>query len=387
MDSKTLIVQSGRTPIGSFGGELSEFSAPQLGAPIISDLINHLDIDVSAIEEVIMGNVLSAGIGQAPARQTALYAGLPDKVECLTINKMCGSGLKAVMLGDQAIKADGAGIIIAGGIESMSNAPYLISKDINRFGHQKMIDSMLHDGLWDVYNNIHMGSCAEMLSRDRNYTRKQQDDFSIKSYQRAQEAQEKGYFKNEITPLTNSKGDSIAIDEEPGKANFEKMPMIKPVFEKDGTITAANASKLNDGAAAVVLMSADSVEKYSLKPIARILSHCSFAHDPKWFTTAPGKAIEKVLNKSGLSKQDIDLWEINEAFAAVTMAAIDDYNLDDTKVNIYGGAVALGHPIGASGTRILVTLINALETMDKNIGLATLCIGGGEASAMIIEKL
>ena len=246
---------------------------------------------------------------------------------------------------------------------------------------------MLHDGLWDVYNNIHMGSCAEMLSRDRNYTRKQQDDFSIKSYQRAQEAQEKGYFKNEITPLTNSKGDSIAIDEEPGKANFEKMPMIKPVFEKDGTITAANASKLNDGAAAVVLMSADSVEKYSLKPIARILSHCSFAHDPKWFTTAPGKAIDKVLNKSGLSKQDIDLWEINEAFAAVTMAAIDDYNLDDTKVNIYGGAVALGHPIGASGTRILVTLINALETMDKNIGLATLCIGGGEASAMVIEKL
>jgi acetyl-CoA C-acetyltransferase len=387
MDSKTLIVQSGRTPIGSFKGELSEFSAPQLGAAIISDLINHLDIDVSAIEEVIMGNVLSAGIGQAPARQTALYAGLPDKVECLTINKMCGSGLKAVMLGDQAIKAAGAGIIIAGGIESMSNAPYLISKRINRFGHQKMIDSMLHDGLWDVYNNIHMGSCAEMLSRDRNYTRKQQDDFSIKSYQRAQEAQEKGYFKNEITPLTNSKGDSIAIDEEPGKANFEKMPMIKPVFEKDGTITAANASKLNDGAAAVVLMSADSVEKYSLKPIARILSHCSFAHDPKWFTTAPGKAIDKVLNKSGLSKQDIDLWEINEAFAAVTMAAIDDYNLDDIKVNIHGGAVALGHPIGASGARILVTLINALERMDKNIGLATLCIGGGEASAMVIEKL
>ena len=334
-----------------------------------------------------MGNVLSAGIGQAPARQTALYAGLQDKVECLTINKMCGSGLKAVMLGDLASKADGAGIIIAGGIESMANAPYLISKRINRFGHQKMIDSMLHDGLWDVYNNIHMGSCAEMLSRDRNYTRKQQDDFSIKSYQRAQEAQEKGYFKNEITPLTNSKGDSIAIDEEPGKANFEKMPMIKPVFEKDGTITAANASKLNDGAAAVVLMSADSVEKYSLKPIARILSHCSFAHDPKWFTTAPGKAIDKVLNKSGLSKQDIDLWEINEAFAAVTMAAIDDYNLDDIKVNIHGGAVALGHPIGASGARILVTLINALERMDKNIGLATLCIGGGEASAMVIEKL
>jgi acetyl-CoA C-acetyltransferase len=387
VERETYIVQSGRTPIGSFGGTLSEFYAPQLGAAVITGLLDRLDLDVNEVEEVIMGNVLSAGIGQAPARQTAIYSGLPHKVECLTINKMCGSGLKAVMLADQAIKADGAGIIIAGGIESMSNAPYLISKRINRFGHQKMIDSMLHDGLWDVYNNIHMGSCAEMLSRDRNYTRKQQDDFSIKSYQRAQEAQEKGYFKNEITPLTNSKGDSIAIDEEPGKANFEKMPMIKPVFEKDGTITAANASKLNDGAAAVVLMSADSVEKYSLKPIARILSHCSFAHDPKWFTTAPGHAIDKVLKQARLSKDDIDLWEINEAFAAVTMAAMDDFKLDDTKVNINGGAVALGHPIGASGARILTTLIYALERMKKNIGLAALCIGGGEASAMVIEKL
>ena len=370
METETYIVQSGRTPIGAFGGALSEFSAPQLGAAVIAGLLDRLDLDVNEVEEVIMGNVLSAGIGQAPARQTAIYSGLPHKVECLTINKMCGSGLKAVMLADQAIKANDTGIIIAGGIESMSNAPYLISKGINRFGHQKMIDSMIHDGLWDAYNDIHMGSCAEMLATDRNYAREQQDEYSIKSYQRAQEAQEKGYFSNEIIPLTNSKGIAIDSDEEPGKAKFEKIPIIKPVFEKNGTITAANASKLNDGAAAVML-----------------ISNCSFAHDPKWFTTAPGHAIDKVLKQANLSKDDIDLWEINEAFAAVTMAAMDDFKIDDTKVNIHGGAVALGHPIGASGARILTTLIYALERMKKNIGLAALCIGGGEASAMVIEKL
>ena len=353
METETYIVQSGRTPIGAFGGALSEFSAPQLGAAVITGLLDRLDLDVNEVEEVIMGNVLSAGIGQAPARQTAMYSGLPHKVECLTINKMCGSGLKAVMLADQAIKANDIGIIIAGGIESMSNAPYLISKGINRFGHQKMIDSMIHDGLWDAYNDIHMGSCAEMLATDRNYAREQQDEYSIKSYQRAQEAQEKGYFSNEIIPLTNSKGISIDSDEEPGKAKFEKIPIIKPVFEKNGTITAANASKLNDGAAAVMLISKENIEKYKIRPMARIISHCSFAHDPKWFTTAPGHAIDKVLKQAGLSKDDIDLWEINEAFAAVTMAAIDDFKLDETRVNIHGGAVDLGHPIGASGARIL----------------------------------
>ena len=334
-----------------------------------------------------MGNVLSAGIGQAPARQAALYSGLPNKVECLTINKMCGSGLKAIMLGDNIIKSDGAGLIIAGGMESMSNAPLLMSKSINRIGHQRMIDSMLHDGLWDAYNDMHMGNCAEMLAAERNYTREQQDKYSVRSYQRAQEAQEKGYFDNEIISLTNSKEISIINDEEPGRAKFEKIPMIKPVFEKNGTITAANASKLNDGAAAVMLMSKDNIEKYNIKPIARILSHCSFAHDPKWFTTTPGEAIKKVLAQAGLSIEDIGLWEINEAFATVTMAAIDDFNLEDARVNIHGGSVALGHPIGASGARILTTLIYALERTKKNIGLATLCIGGGEASAMVIEKL
>jgi len=387
MSNETFIVQACRTPIGSYGGTLSEFSSPQLGAKVIAGLFDQIDIGANEVDEVIMGNVLSAGIGQAPARQAALYSGLPNKVECLTINKMCGSGLKAIMLGDNIIKSDGAGLIIAGGMESMSNAPLLMSKSINRIGHQRMIDSMLHDGLWDAYNDMHMGNCAEMLAAERNYTREQQDKYSVRSYQRAQEAQEKGYFDNEIISLTNSKEISIINDEEPGRAKFEKIPMIKPVFEKNGTITAANASKLNDGAAAVMLMSKDNIEKYNIKPIARILSHCSFAHDPKWFTTTPGEAIKKVLVQAGLSIEDIGLWEINEAFATVTMAAIDDFNLEDARVNIHGGAVALGHPIGASGARILTTLIHALERTKKNIGLATLCIGGGEASAMIIEKL
>ena len=387
MSNETFIVQACRTPIGSYGGTLSEFSSPQLGAKVIAGLFDQIDIGANEVDEVIMGNVLSAGIGQAPARQAALYSGLPNKVECLTINKMCGSGLKAIMLGDNIIKSDGAGLIIAGGMESMSNAPLLMSKNINRIGHQRMIDSMLHDGLWDAYNDMHMGNCAEMLAAERNYTREQQDKYSVRSYQRAQEAQAKGYFDNEIISVVNSKEISIINDEEPGRAKFEKIPMIKPVFEKNGTITAANASKLNDGAAAVMLMSKDNIEKYNIKPIARILSHCSFAHDPKWFTTTPGEAIKKVLVQAGLSIEDIGLWEINEAFATVTMAAIDDFNLEDARVNIHGGAVALGHPIGASGARILTTLIHALERTKKNIGLATLCIGGGEASAMIIEKL
>ena len=387
MSNETFIVQACRTPIGSYGGMLSEFSSPQLGAKVIAGLFGQIDISVNKVDEVIMGNVLSAGIGQAPARQAALYSGLPNKVECLTINKMCGSGLKAIMLGDSIIKSNGSGLIIAGGMESMSNAPLLMSKSINRVGHQRMVDSMLHDGLWDAYNDMHMGNCAELLVTERNYTREQQDKYSVRSYQRAQEAQQKGYFDSEIIPLMNAKEISIVNDEEPARAKFEKIPMIKPVFEEDGTITAANASKLNDGAAAVMLMSKENIEKYNIKPIARILSHCSFAHDPKWFTTAPGGAIKKVLTQAGLSTEDIDIWEINEAFAAVTMAAIDDFNLDDAKVNIHGGAVALGHPIGASGARILTTLIYALERTKKNIGLATLCIGGGEASAMVIEKL
>tara|TARA_Y100000591_G_scaffold288865_1_gene273380 strand:- start:191 stop:1366 length:1176 start_codon:yes stop_codon:yes gene_type:complete len=387
LDNKSYIVQSARTPIGSFGSRLSHFSAPELGSLVIKEIVTKIGLDTETIEEVIFGNVLSAGIGQAPARQAALLSGLPDKVECLTINKMCGSGLKAVMLADQAISTNSAGIVIAGGTESMSNAPYLIPKGLSRFGHKRMIDSMIHDGLWDAYNNMHMGSCAEMLAAERNYTRENQDKYCIQSYKRAQNAQKKGYFSDEIVPIKNADGTLIYSDEEPTKAKYDKIPLIKPAFDKNGTITAANASKLNDGAAAIMLMSKNKVEECGIKPMARILSHCSFAHDPKWFTTAPGYAITKVLKKSGLDKNDIDLWEINEAFAAVAMAAIDDFQLDSSKVNINGGSIALGHPIGASGARILTTLIYALEREDKNLGLATLCIGGGEASAMIIEKL
>ena len=385
MDNDSFIVNAFRTPIGSFGGGLSSFSAPQLGSKVIEHIIKKTNIDVKNYNEVIMGNVLSAGLGQAPARQAAILGGLSNSTECLTINKMCGSGLKAVMLADNEIRSRGAGTIIAGGMESMSNAPLLMKKNPNKIGHHKMLDSMVHDGLWDAYNEMHMGSCAEMLAASKNYSREEQDKYAIKSYKRAQEAINKGFFSDEIISVDN--GELITTDEEPRKAKFEKIPVIRPAFDKNGTITAANASKLNDGAAAVVLMSGKKMEEYGIEPIARVIAHCSFAHDPKWFTTAPGKAIEKILKIAKMTKNDIDIWEINEAFSAVAMAAIEDFELDDSMVNIYGGAVALGHPIGASGARILATLLTALDKKKKNIGLATLCIGGGEASAMIIEKL
>ena len=382
MKNESYIVSALRTPIGSFGGELSAFSAPQLGSEVIKALIDNVGIQKDQYDEVIMGNVLSAGLGQAPARQAALLSGLYHSIECLTINKMCGSGLKAVMLADSAIKSEGANVIIAGGMESMSNAPLLMTKNPRKIGHNRMLDSMVHDGLWDAYNDMHMGSCAEMLVSKKGYTREQQDQYSIRSYKRAQDAISKGFFENELVHV-----DIVKKDEEPGRAKFEKIPKIKPAFEKNGTITAANASKLNDGAAAVILMSKDNVKKYNLKPLAKVVAHCSFAHEPEWFTTAPSQVIKKILSLTRLTKSDIDIWEINEAFSAVTMSAIEDFELDEARVNIHGGAVALGHPIGASGARILTTLIHALGKSNKNLGLATLCIGGGEASAMIVEKL
>ncbi len=381
----TYIINALRTPTGSFGGKLACFRAPELGAKVIKNLIANINLDLDSYDQVIMGNVLSAGLGQAPARQATILAGLKVSTECLTINKMCGSGIKAVMIADNEIKSGSSGIIIAGGMESMSNAPLLVNKNPNKIGHQKMIDSMIHDGLWDAYDKIHMGNCAELLASKRKYSRKLQDEYAIKSYKKAQNAINKGLFSNEIISLDN---DGLMIDdEEPRKAKFEKIPLLKPAFEKNGTITAANASKLNDGAAALLLASEEKVNQYNIKPIAKIIAHCSFAHEPKWFTTAPSKAIEKVLDISGMSKNDIDIWEINEAFAAVAIAAIEDLNLDEAKVNIYGGAIALGHPIGASGARILTTLLNALKLSNKQFGLATLCIGGGEASAMIVERL
>ena len=393
MQRQSVIVAAKRTPIGAFQGNLSSVLAPKLGAIAIKAVVEETGIDKSQINEVIMGNVLSAGIGQAPARQASIQAGLPNSVEALTINKMCGSGLKAVMLADQAIRCGDVEVVIAGGMESMSNAPYLLkhARSGQRLGHGKMIDSLIHDGLWDAYNDTHMGNCAEMLSKERDYSREAQDEFAVTSYKRAQRAQAEGVFDSEIVPvkIPQRKGDSVFVseDEEPGKARFDKIPTLQPVFEKDGAITAANASKLNDGAAVILAMSEEKAIKLRLTPIARIVAQASVAHEPEWFTTAPGKAIRKVLEKANLSKSDIDLWEINEAFSAVAMAAIDDFKIDPTKVNIYGGAVAMGHPIGASGSRIFTTLMNGMARTETKYGLATLCIGGGEASALIVEKV
>jgi acetyl-CoA C-acetyltransferase len=393
MQRQSVIVAAKRTPVGAFQGKLSTISAPKLGAIAIKALLDETGIDSSQIDEVIMGNVLSAGLGQAPARQATIQAGLPNSVEALTINKMCGSGLKAIMLADQVIRGGDANVVIAGGMESMSNAPYLLqnARAGQRLGHGKMIDSMIHDGLWDAYNDTHMGNCAEMLSKDRDYSREAQDEFAVTSYKRAQTAQAEGVFESEIVAveIPQRKGDPIIIkeDEEPGKARLDKIPTLRPAFKKEGTITAANASKLNDGAAAILVMSEKKADELGLTPIAHIISQASAAHEPEWFTTAPGKAIGKVLEKANLSTNDIDIWEINEAFSAVTMAAIDDFKIDPAKVNIYGGAVAIGHPIGASGARIFITLLNGMTRTEAKYGLATLCIGGGEASALIVEKV
>ena len=391
-ENSIVIVSAKRLPIGSFQGAISSIPAPKLGSLVISKILEETMMDPLLVDEIIMGNVLSAGIGQAPARQAALGSGLPDTVECLTINKMCGSGLKAVMLASQAILVSDANIVIAGGFENMSQAPYLIPKARTgyRLGHGNLIDSMIFDGLWDVYNDIHMGNCAEICARDRDYSISDQNDFAKESYRRAIDAQKSGAFNNEIIAIdVKNKNNTITFndDEEPEKVNFEKMDTLKPVFEEDGTITAANASKINDGAACLLLMSENRASELGFKPLARIVSQSSAAHDPKWFTTAPIEAIKKVLMKADMEVDDINLWEINEAFAPVTMSVIDDYNLDHGKVNINGGAIALGHPIGASGARILTTLIHSLNQKEKSIGLATLCIGGGEASALIVERI
>ena len=392
MQRRSVIASAIRTPIGAFQGYLSSLSASDLASICIKDILDQTGIQTDRINEVILGNVLSAGQGQAPARQATLKSGCPDSVEALTINKMCGSGLKAVMLADQAIKCGDADLILAGGMESMSNAPYLLNdaRAGKKLGHSKVIDSMIHDGLWDAYNDKHMGNCAEMLAKDRNYSREAQDEYAIESYNRAQQATSDGIFQTEIVPVVipQRKGEPLVIDEdeEPAKARFEKIPALKPAFDKDGTITAANASKLNDGAAVMLITSEENAKDLGLKPLVRILEQASASHQPEWFTTAPSKAIGKVLNKAGLKANDIDLWEINEAFAVVAMAAIEDYNIQYENVNIYGGAVALGHPIGASGARILTTLINGMNRQNVDRGLATLCIGGGEASALIVEK-
>jgi len=388
-----VIAAAKRTPVGAFQGSISSISGPDLGAKVIGGILEETMLDPASVNEVIMGNVLAAGLGQAPARQAALGSGLPDTVECITINKMCGSGLKAAMLATQAIQVGDADIIIAGGFENMSQAPYLLSKgrDGYRLGHGELIDSMITDGLWDVYNDTHMGNCAEICARDRHYSKEDQNDFAKESYTRALDAQKTGAFNDEIiaVDVMDRKRNTVTIniDEEPGRANFDKMDKLQPAFEKDGTVTAGNASKINDGAAGVLLISETKAIELGFTPLVRIISQASAAQEPEWFTTAPIKAISKVLEKVGMEVADIDLWEINEAFAPVAMAVMDDFNLDHNKVNVNGGAIALGHPIGASGARTLTTLIHALKSQDLTTGLVTLCIGGGEASAMIVERI
>ncbi|MCF8413654.1 MAG: acetyl-CoA C-acetyltransferase [Melioribacteraceae bacterium] len=389
---KSVIIAAKRTPIGAFQGTLSSLTATQLGRIVIKELVDSTGISQDSVDEVIMGNVLSAGLGQAPARQAALGAGLSDRTECLTINKMCGSGLKAVMLAQQAIALGDADIIIAGGMESMSNAPYLLpnARSGYRLGHGKMIDSMITDGLWDVYNNIHMGSCADSCAKDFKFERELVDDFAVNSYKRAEKALNEGKFDSEIVPviIKSRKGEIIVNrDEEPGNVRYDKIPHLRPVFENDGVTTAANASKLNDGASALLIMSEEKAKELGFTPLAEIVSHASAAKASIEFTTAPADAIKNVLSKAKLKTDDIDLYEINEAFAVVGLAVNKLLGLSVDNVNVNGGAIALGHPIGASGARILTTLIHEMKKQKSKLGLASLCIGGGEASAMIVKNI
>ncbi len=390
---ESIIASIARTPIGSFLGSLSTVSAAKLGAIAIKEAVIRANLKPDNVDEVIMGNVLSANIGQAPARQASIYAGLPNSVECMTINKVCGSGLKAVMLADQAIRCSDNEVIVSGGMENMSMVPYYLNgiRKGMKMGNDNAIDGLIHDGLWDPYSNMHMGNCAEVLSNEKKISRKKQDEFAIESYERSLKAIHEGLFEDEITPveIPQKNGNSIIvdIDEEPKRGKLDGINKLRTAFDKNGTITAANASSINDGAAALVVMEKEKAKAMGIKPMCKIVSHVSVAHDPLYFTTAPSKAISKVLDKSKLSIDDIDLFEINEAFSNVAISAIEELSISIKKVNVHGGAVSLGHPIGASGARILVTLISALKQRNQRFGLATLCIGGGEAAAMIVEVL
>jgi acetyl-CoA C-acetyltransferase len=388
-----VLVSAARTPVGSFLGKLSSLPAPALGSAAIRGALARGHVAPNAVEAVVFGNVLQAGQGQAPARQASLGAGIPNTVPCVTVHKVCGSGMRAAMDVGNAILAGEYEVAVAGGMESMSNAPYLLEKARTgyRMGHGALVDSMIKDGLWDPYGDKHMGNCAEMCVAKYAFTREEQDAFSLESYRRAQAASKEGLFSDEIVPVEvpAKKGAPVVVDadEEPFAAPLEKMPTLKPSFQKDGTVTAANSSKINDGAAALVIASEEKAKSAGWKPIARLVAWSGVAQEPEWFTTAPIGAVKKLLAKTGLSVGDVDLWEVNEAFAAVAMAAIRELELDPARVNVRGGAVALGHPIGASGARILTTLVHALRREGKKRGIATICIGGGEATAMLVETV
>lgn len=390
--TESLIVYAGRTAIGKFNGAFASTPAPRLGAALVKDAIEKTGLDAKEVDEIIMGNVLTAGIGQAPARQAAIYGGLPNTVCATTINRVCGSGIKAAMLADQAIRLGDANIVFAGGQENMSLAPHLLmnSRSGYRFGSVEAKDHMQFDGLWDPYGDVPMGNCGEVCASEYNFTMDEQNKFAVQSYERARKAIESGHFDSEIVPVEVKQRRKVVVvdkDEEPFAADLEKLTKLRPAFEKDGTITAGNASSINDGAALVVMTNESTASSKGLKPIARIVAQASLAQEPKWFTTAPIGCIKKVLEKANLKTDDIDIFEINEAFSVVTMAAMKDLKLDPVKVNPFGGAVSMGHPIGASGTRILVTLINGLKATGGKRGLATLCIGGGEASAVVVEMI
>lgn len=398
MVKEVIIVSAKRTPIGSYLGSLSSLSAPKLGAVAIKAAVEAAGIKPEEVDEVLMGIVLQGGVGQAPARQAAIYGGIPHSVPCTTVHKVCGSGLKAVMLGAQAIRTGESKIVVAGGMESMSNAPYYLmqARQGYRMGDGKLVDGMIYDGLWDPYGDMHMGMCGEICAAELKISREEQDEFAKLSYERALKAQREGKFTAEIAPVEiPQKGEVVVVnqDEEPGKVKFEKIPTLKPAFKKDGTITAANASKINDGAAALVLMEGEEARRRGLKPLARIHGFGGAAQAPEWFTTAPApairQAIERTITPEGkpLTLQEVDLFEINEAFAVVALANIKLLGIPVEKVNVNGGAVALGHPIGASGARILTTLIHALYDRNLRWGVAGICLGGGEGIAMTVERL
>ena len=388
-----VILSAARTPIGAFQGSLAALSATALGAAALRGAIARADVPPAQIEQVYMGCVLPAGLGQAPARQAALGAGCPTSTGAITLNKVCGSGMRAMMSAANDLRAGEFTLVAAGGMESMSNAPYLApgARDGLRLGHGKLIDSMIHDGLWDPYNDKHMGSCAEACVAKYHFTREAQDEYSRESYRRAREATEKGLSAQEIVPveLPGKKGNTVVDrDEEPFRVDLDKMPRLKPAFHPEGgTVTAANSSKINDGAAALVLTTAEHAAKLRKKPIGRLLAQASFAQEPEWFTTAPITAMRKAIEKAGCEVSDIDLFEVNEAFAAVAMAVMHDLGILHDELNVRGGAVALGHPIGASGARIVVTLLHALAERGGRIGCAGICLGGGEATAVVVERL
>jgi acetyl-CoA C-acetyltransferase len=386
------VVSAARTPIGAFLGSLSSLRAPDLGATAIKGALSRAKLAPDAVQEVFMGNVLSAGIGQAPARQAAIYAGIPNTVPATTVSKVCGSGLQAVVFATKTIAVGDCDLVVAGGMESMSNVPYYLEKARSgyRMGDGKIVDGMIYDGLWDPYSNVHMGVCGDKCASEYKFSREAQDEYAKESFRRALAAQKEGMFDAEIEAVAvpQKKGDplSVKLDEGPAKGDPTKFAGLKPAFSKDGTVTAANASSINDGASALVLASEKAVKEHKLEPLARIVGYGGAAQAPEWFTTAPAKAIESTVAKLGLKKDQIDLYEINEAFAVVAMACNQLCGLDPQKVNVRGGAVALGHPIGASGARILTTLVHAMKDRGAKRGLATLCIGGGEAVAVVVER-